>query len=103
MADHATVVRVARFRPSPGKEDDVMTALRNLRDAADAHPGCFGAQVCRSQEDSGVLVIISRWADRVALERFLASSAVVTGTDRVRELVAEAISAEHFAPVDAAY
>ncbi len=103
MADHATVVRVARFRPTPGRENELTTALRNLRDAADTHPGCFGAQVCRSQEDRGLLVLISRWADGAALERFRASPAVVTGLERVQELLAEPIKAEHFTPVDAAH
>jgi quinol monooxygenase YgiN len=103
MADHATVVRVARFRPTPGKEDDLLTVLRNLRDAADAHPSCFGAQVCSSQEDSGLLVVISRWADRVAVERFRALPTVVTGVERAKELVAEPSSAEHFMPIDAAH
>jgi quinol monooxygenase YgiN len=70
MNDHATVVRVARYYPSEGRRDEVAGMLKALAESARDAPGCFGAQVTSSDEDTGAVIVVSRWENRDALRRF---------------------------------
>jgi quinol monooxygenase YgiN len=75
MAEHASVVRVVRFRPAAGRRDELLNALKNGADGIRQRDGCFGAQICTQREDESVLVAISRWASQSALEQFLSDTA----------------------------
>ena len=44
MAEHARIVRVARYRPRPGSADELWDALHALAAATRGLPGLFGAQ-----------------------------------------------------------
>jgi quinol monooxygenase YgiN len=99
MADHATVVDVERFWPADGKAGEVLIELRRVRDLTDHAPGCFGAQVCRSQEDPEILVLISRWKDDATAEQFGRSPDLRAALARVDSLLARPRQAEHFRPL----
>jgi quinol monooxygenase YgiN len=86
MAEHANVVRMARFRPASGRRDELVNRLQSGIDAIRQRDGCFGAQICTALEDPDVLVVISRWANQAAVDQFLSDT-----TAQRRE--AEALSA----------
>ena len=75
MAEHASVVRVARFRPATGKREELIDRLRSGAEGIRQREGCFGAQICTVREDSDAIVAISRWASQAALDQFLADTA----------------------------
>lgn len=87
MAEHANVVRMARFRPATGRREELVNRLQRGVDSIRQRDGCFGAQICTVREDPDVVVVLSRWADQAALEQFLADT-----TAQRRE--AEALTAE---------
>jgi quinol monooxygenase YgiN len=67
MAEHAQIIRVARYRPDPGQRDKLIAQLHQQVEAMRSLSGLFGAQVCRVQEDPEVVVVISRWENEVAM------------------------------------
>jgi len=73
MAEHASVVRIIRFRPAPERRADLTTRLKTRLDQIRQLEGCFGAQVCTIQEEPDVVAVISRWASQSALDQFLSS------------------------------
>jgi quinol monooxygenase YgiN len=73
--EHASVVRVARFRPASGQREALLSRLQGGVDGIRQRDGCFGAQVCSVREDPETIVIISRWSSQAALDQFLADSA----------------------------
>ena len=75
MAEHANVVRVARFRPAPGRREELVNRLQSGADGIRQRDGCFGAQICTVGEDPDAVVVISRWANQTALEQFLSDTA----------------------------
>jgi quinol monooxygenase YgiN len=75
MAEHANVVRVARFRPAPGRRDELLNRLLSGVDGIRQRDGCFGAQVCSLRQDPDIIAIISRWASNAALDQFLSDTA----------------------------
>jgi quinol monooxygenase YgiN len=99
MTDHATVIEVERFAPADGKAGELLIDLKGVRDLADHAPGCFGAQVCRSQEDPEVLVLIARWRDDAAVEQFGRSPELRAALATVDTLLARARQSEHFRPL----
>jgi quinol monooxygenase YgiN len=68
--DHASLVRVTHFYPSDGNRDTLVGLLKAIADSARKAPGCFGGQVCSSDQDPEAVVAISRWQDREAMDRF---------------------------------
>ena len=61
MAEHAHVIRVAKYRPQPGGDDQLRQALDALAGGMRGLPGLFGAQVCRVSEDPESFALVSRW------------------------------------------
>jgi len=80
VPDHARIVRVARYRPQPGGDEDLRAALHALAEGMRGLPGLFGVQVCRLMEDPEWLALVSRWEHEQAMQ--------ATGTPGVGELVA---------------
>ncbi len=74
MAEHANVVRIARFRPAPGRRDELVNRLKSGVEGIRQRDGCFGAQICTVAENPDVLVALSRWASQAALDQFLSDS-----------------------------
>ena len=72
-ADHATLVRVTHFYPSAGNRETVSGLLKEIANSARNAPGCFGGQICSSDQDPDAVVAISRWQDKEAMEKFHAS------------------------------
>ncbi|MDQ6672969.1 MAG: antibiotic biosynthesis monooxygenase [Chloroflexota bacterium] len=79
MAEHAHIVRVARYRPQPGAVEELRAALRALAEGMRGMPGLFGVQVCRLMEDPEWLALISRWEHEQAMQG--------TGDRSIEELV----------------
>ena len=74
MAEHANVVRVARFRTASGERQELLNRLQGGVEGIRQRPGCFGAQICTVREDPEVAVVISRWASQAALDQFLSET-----------------------------
>jgi quinol monooxygenase YgiN len=97
MAEHASIVRLTRFRAAPGRRDDLLRRLQEGAEGIRQMEGCFGAQICTVREAPDVIVAISRWASQAAVDQFLES----TSTERaeVASLAAAPPLSEHLAAV----
>lgn len=98
MAEHAKVIDVSRYYPVHGKRDDLMSAMKELAAKAASSPGCFGAQVCESDQENTALVAISRWASQSDLDGFAESPTFVKERERLASLLARPAQREHFHP-----
>jgi quinol monooxygenase YgiN len=94
MAEHARIVRVARYRPQPGATEELREALHALAGGLRELPGLFGAQVCRISEDPEWLALVSRWKDEDAMQA-TGNPAIEALVDRVAGLGQEQ-RIEHF-------
>jgi quinol monooxygenase YgiN len=99
MAEHAAVIDVSRYYPSPGRRDELLAAMRTLAGMAASSEGCFGAQVCGSDRDQEALVAISRWASDEALHSFDTAPDFVTEREALTTLLARPADREHFRPL----
>ncbi len=79
MAEHAHIVRIARYRPQPGAVEELRSALNALAQGMRGLPGLFGVQVCELMEDPEWLALVSRWEHEAAMR--------ATGNPGVEELV----------------
>src|ERR1041384_6741989 len=75
VAEHASVIRVTRFQPAPGKRDELGRRLEAGAEQMRHMDGCFGSQICASDQSSDAVVAVSRWASRAALDQFVQQSA----------------------------
>jgi heme-degrading monooxygenase HmoA len=82
MAEHAHIVRVARYRAQPGEEAELQAALAELAQGMRGLPGLFGVQVCRLVEEPEWLALVSRWEHEEAMQ--------ATGKPAIEELVMRA-------------
>lgn len=98
MAEHAKVIDVSRYYPVQGKRDELLSAMKELAAKAASSPGCFGAQVCESDQEHAALVAISRWASQSDLEGFAGSPSFVKERERMASLLAKPAQREHFLP-----
>jgi quinol monooxygenase YgiN len=73
MAEHAGLIQVITFRPTPGRRDELLALCAETQERAAAADGCFGAQTCTVHDDPDAVVAISRWRDRRSLEAFQAA------------------------------
>ena len=80
MAEHAHIIRVAKYRPQPGGAKDLRDALHALADGMRGLPGLFGAQACRVDGDPEWLALVSRWEREQAMQA--TGNAGVGGSDR---------------------
>ena len=60
------IVVIARWQPTPGGRDRVLSALPALVEASLGEPGCLGYQVL--SPGTGDIVIVERYADGEAFE-----------------------------------
>ena len=94
MAEHARIIRVARYRPRPGSTDELWDALHKLAAATRDLPGLFGAQVCRIREDPEWMAFVTRWENEEAM-RATGEAVVEELMNRVAGL-GEEQQVEHF-------
>jgi quinol monooxygenase YgiN len=99
MDEHASVVDVSRYRPADGKRDEMIAEMKKIAERASKSEGCFGAQVCTSNSDSGALVAVSRWKSRQALEKFSSEVQSVAARDKLTELLGGRAQHEHLTPL----
>lgn len=99
MAEHATVVRIARLLPKPDSGEQVQSLAEEIAIRAREVQGCFGAQVCRLKERPGELALISRWESEQALASALASADYRKALSELEGLVGEAIETESYISV----
>lgn len=81
MAEHAHVIRVAKYQPLPGADNELRQALDALAGGMRGMPGLFGAQVCRVTEAPEYFALVSRWQSEQAMG--------ATGHAGLKELVDE--------------
>jgi heme-degrading monooxygenase HmoA len=91
------VVRIIRFKPAPGKRDELVSRLEEGAQQIREMDGCFGVQVCTVREAPDEVASISRWASQSALDAFLKASDSQRGG--LAALAAGAPVTEHLAPI----
>jgi quinol monooxygenase YgiN len=94
MAEHATVVRVLRMKPGPGKRTELISRLEAGAEQIRQLEGCFGVQICAIREAPEEVASISRWASQAALDAFLRGSEPQRSD--LYELAAGPAAIEHF-------
>jgi quinol monooxygenase YgiN len=94
--DHATLVRVTHFYPSEGNRDSLVGLLKTIADSARGAQGCFGGQVCDSDQDTEAVVAISRWQDRESMDRFHESAEFGGVMREIQPTLARPSRTEHF-------
>ncbi len=97
MAEHASVVRVIRIKPAPGKRDELVALLERGAEQIRQLEGCFGVQVCTVREAPDEVASISRWSSQAALDNFLRASEPQRG--ELNALAAGAPVTEHLTPI----
>jgi quinol monooxygenase YgiN len=97
MAEHASVIRIVRMKPAPGKRDEMVSRIEQALEQIRQREGCFGIQVCTVRETPDELAIISRWASQSALDAFLKDSDPQRGG--INALASATPVAEHLAPL----
>jgi quinol monooxygenase YgiN len=95
-ADHATLVRVTHFYPSEGNRDTVTALLKEVAESARRAPGCFGGQICSSDQDPEAVVAVSRWQDKESMDRFQESPDFSGLMREVQPSLARPSRTEHF-------
>ena len=96
MADHATLIRVTHFYPSEGNRETVAGLLKEVADSARKAPGCFGGQVCTSDQDPEAVVAVSRWQDKEAMDKFHATPDFSGLLREVQPALSRPSRTEHF-------
>ncbi|TMD13797.1 MAG: hypothetical protein E6J00_07290 [Chloroflexi bacterium] len=99
MAEHAVVVNVSRYRPAPGRRDDLLQAMSRMAERASGAQGCFGAQACTSDRDHDTLIAISRWESQKSLDAFAGTAASATEREHLEGLLGGPADRENLTPV----
>jgi quinol monooxygenase YgiN len=99
MADHAHVVNVSRYRPTSGKRQELMSAMKRMAERASQAKGCFGAQACESDRDQQDLIAVSRWESPDALHAFSNTAASTAEQEQLKGLLAAPAQRENLRPV----
>jgi quinol monooxygenase YgiN len=99
MAEHAAVVNVSRYRPAPGKRQDLMSAMKRMAERAASAKGCFGAQACESDRDRDDLIAVSRWESPQALQAFSTTAASTAEQEHLKGLLAGPAQRENLRPM----
>ena len=97
MAEHATVLRIARYQPAQGQRDELLKRLQEGAQQLRDTDGCFGAQICTSRDSPDALVAVSRWASQAAVDRFLSETSSQRG--ELGPLTTGAPSVEHLTSI----
>jgi quinol monooxygenase YgiN len=97
VAEHASVIRVIRFKPAPGKRDELISVLERGAEQIRQMEGCFGIQVCAIQEARDEVASISRWASQAAVDAFLRATEPQRGD--LNALVSAPPVTEHLTPL----
>ena len=99
MEEHAVVLDVSRYRPAPGKREEMLAEMKKIAERANQADGCFGAQICVSSSDKESIVAVSRWKSRASLERFSGEVQSIASRDKLTELLDGRAHHEHLTPV----
>jgi quinol monooxygenase YgiN len=97
--DHATLVRVTHFYPNEGNRDTLVGLLKSIAESARGAEGCFGGQVCDSDQDPEAVVALSRWRDQESMQRFHESPDFTGVLREVQPTLARPSRTEQFHPV----
>jgi quinol monooxygenase YgiN len=71
-------VVIAQYTVRPGEEEQVASALRNMRAPSRAEPGNLDYQVLRDPQQPGRFVLYERYADEAAFQAHLATEHFAT-------------------------
>jgi quinol monooxygenase YgiN len=98
MTEHADLIQVTTFRPTPGRRDELLALCAEIQERAAAADGCFGAQTCTVDDDPEAVVAISRWRGRHSLEAFQAAEGG-SHPVRVRDVLTDMPVTRQYTPV----
>jgi quinol monooxygenase YgiN len=98
MTEHAGLIQVTTFRPTPGRRDELLALCAETQERAAAADGCFGAQTCTVDDDPEAVVAISRWRGRRSLEAFQAAEGGSPPV-RVRDVLTDMPVTRQYTPV----
>lgn len=85
--------------PADGRDQELVSLLKEQAGRAADVDGCFGAQVCRSREDPATLTVVSRWRDQAAADAYAESSDYQRDRDAAQALLAGPARTETLTPV----
>ena len=71
-------VVIAQYTVRPGEEEQVASALRNMRAPSRAEPGNLDYQVLRDPQQPGRFVLYERYTDEAAFQAHLATEHFAT-------------------------
>ena len=77
----------ARFRARPGQEIEVENALRKLIPQTRQERGCLSIHTFRSNRDSRLFYIHSRWVDEAAFDNHVDQPYTVHFVEEVQPLI----------------
>jgi quinol monooxygenase YgiN len=77
----------ARFHATPGQDQAVEAALRDVIGPTRKEPGCLAIEAYRSTRDPRLFYIHSRWIDEAAFEIHAGLAHTVRFIERVRTLI----------------
>jgi quinol monooxygenase YgiN len=97
VAEHASVIRIIRFKPEAGKRDELVSTLEQGAEQIRRMDGCFGVQICTVREAPDEIASISRWASQSALDAFLSATDAQRGG--LNALAAGSPVTEHLTPI----
>jgi quinol monooxygenase YgiN len=66
------LVVMTKASAKPGKEEEVLRALRDVAEAGRAQSGCVDYRILRSADDAAATINFERWSSEGARDAFLA-------------------------------
>ena len=89
MATKPNILIIASVTAKPGKEAELISALREIAEPTRAQPGCIRFGLYQLDGSGATIVGIERWASAAAHERHLAGAHFQRLASRMADLVAE--------------
>ena|SRR5579864_680391 len=88
MADSGILI-IASATARPGKEAELVAALREVAGPTRSQPGCIRFSLYRQQDANATIVGIERWASAGDHDRHLAGAHFQRLASRMADLIAE--------------
>jgi quinol monooxygenase YgiN len=89
MATSSNILIIASATAKPGKEADLVSALREVAEPTRAQPGCVRFGLYRLDGAAATIVGVERWASAADHDRHLAGAHFQRLASRMADLIAE--------------
>jgi quinol monooxygenase YgiN len=90
---------VARFHAKEGQEEEVASALREVRGPTRAEPGCLAIGYYRSIRDARLFYVYSRWRDEAAFDVHAGLPHTVHFVERVEKAIDHPLDVTRLKPL----